>query len=138
MEGLDMSRITSLTEESRGVGEAEGPGIHLTLDVVCLQLPIVNVYLVGPPHAGDRHWALVDAGLAISSATIRRVAAELFDEGTRPSAIILTHGHFDHVGALPDLADRWQAPVYAHPLELPYLTGRSSYPPPDPAVGGGA
>ncbi|RYD69307.1 MAG: MBL fold metallo-hydrolase, partial [Verrucomicrobiaceae bacterium] len=25
----------------------------------------------------------------------------------------------------------------AHTLELPYLTGRSSYPPPDPSVGGG-
>ena len=28
-------------------------------------------------------------------------------------------------------------PVYAHRLELPYLTGKSSYPPPDPAIGGG-
>ena len=28
-------------------------------------------------------------------------------------------------------------PVYAHPLELPYLTGKSSYPPPDPAIDGG-
>src|SRR4029434_10028879 len=26
----------------------------------------------------------------------------------------------------------------AHELEMPYLTGRSAYPPPDPAVGGGA
>ena len=28
-------------------------------------------------------------------------------------------------------------PIYAHELELPYLTGRSPYPPPDPTVGGG-
>jgi glyoxylase-like metal-dependent hydrolase (beta-lactamase superfamily II) len=28
-------------------------------------------------------------------------------------------------------------PVYVHPLELPYVTGRSAYAPPDPAVGGG-
>jgi glyoxylase-like metal-dependent hydrolase (beta-lactamase superfamily II) len=28
-------------------------------------------------------------------------------------------------------------PVYAHPLELPYLSGRASYPPADPSVGGG-
>jgi glyoxylase-like metal-dependent hydrolase (beta-lactamase superfamily II) len=28
--------------------------------------------------------------------------------------------------------------VYVHELELPYVTGRSSYPPPDPTVGGGA
>jgi glyoxylase-like metal-dependent hydrolase (beta-lactamase superfamily II) len=27
--------------------------------------------------------------------------------------------------------------VYAHELELPYVTGRSAYPPPDPTVGGG-
>jgi glyoxylase-like metal-dependent hydrolase (beta-lactamase superfamily II) len=27
--------------------------------------------------------------------------------------------------------------VYAHPLELPYLSGRASYPPGDPSVGGG-
>ena len=29
-------------------------------------------------------------------------------------------------------------PVYAHDLEMPYVTGRSAYPPPDPTVGGGA
>ena len=39
---------------------------------------------------------------------------------------------------VPALARRWDAPIYAHPLELPYLTGRSAYPPPDPTVGGGA
>jgi glyoxylase-like metal-dependent hydrolase (beta-lactamase superfamily II) len=42
------------------------------------------------------------------------------------------------VGAVHTLAEEWDAPVYAHPLELPYLTGRSAYPPPDPFVGGGA
>src|SRR5690606_26415554 len=34
--------------------------------------------------------------------------------------------------------EAWAAPVWAHRLELPYLTGRSAYPPPDPTVGGGA
>ena len=31
----------------------------------------------------------------------------------------------------------WDVPVYAHPFELPHLTGRLPYPPPDPTVGGG-
>jgi glyoxylase-like metal-dependent hydrolase (beta-lactamase superfamily II) len=99
---------------------------------------IVNVCFVGPAGAGDRGWVLVDAGLPGSADRIERAAARLFGPGARPAAIILTHGHFDHVGALQTLVHRWEVPVYAHDLELPYLTGRSSYPPPDPFVGGGA
>jgi len=107
-------------------------------DLAYLRTGIVNVFLVGPPGAGDRNWVLVDAGLAGWADSIASAAARRFGEGARPAAILLTHGHFDHVGALQALADRWDAPIYAHELELPYLTGRSSYPPPDPTVGGGA
>ena len=53
-----------------------------------------------------------------------------------PEAILLTHGHMDHAGSALDLANFWDVPVIAHPLELPYLTGRSKYPPQDPTVGG--
>lgn len=103
------------------------PGVHRLLTMM------VNVYFVSDEAGG---WTLVDAGLRPYTSTIRSAAHEIF--GSRPpSAIVLTHGHFDHVGALPDLARAWDVPVYAHPLELPYLSGRSSYPPPDPTVGGG-
>jgi glyoxylase-like metal-dependent hydrolase (beta-lactamase superfamily II) len=98
---------------------------------------IVNLYFVGEPGAGDGEWVLVDAGMPGSAAAIAAAAAERFGENARPSAIVLTHCHFDHVGALETLARRWDVPVYAHPLELPYITGRASYPPPDPTVGGG-
>ena len=99
---------------------------------------IVNVCFVGPAGAGDREWVLVDAGLPASAERIAHAASRLFGPSSRPAAIVLTHGHFDHVGALQTLARGWDVPVYAHELELPYLTGRSSYPPPDPFVGGGA
>lgn len=95
----------------------------------------VNFYMIQDQTTGE--WALVDAGLKWSAAKIKHMAEELFGEGSMPSAIILTHGHFDHVGALSNLIEEWNVPVYAHSMELPYLTGQSAYPPPDPTVGGG-
>jgi glyoxylase-like metal-dependent hydrolase (beta-lactamase superfamily II) len=99
---------------------------------------IVNVIFIGAPGAPDRGWTLVDCGLPGSASKIKNAAARMFGEHSRPAAIVLTHGHFDHIGAVHTLAHEWDVPVYAHELELPYLTGQSSYPPPDPLVGGGA
>jgi glyoxylase-like metal-dependent hydrolase (beta-lactamase superfamily II) len=115
-----------------------GAPMEITTDLAYLRLAIVNVFFCGATSAGDRGWVLIDAGLHGTAHRIAKAAEERFGAGARPSAIVLTHGHFDHVGALRELADRWDAPIYAHEWELPYLTGRSSYPPPDPTVGGGA
>jgi glyoxylase-like metal-dependent hydrolase (beta-lactamase superfamily II) len=108
----------------------------VTSDLARLRIAFVNVYFAGAP-GGDAPWVLVDAGLAMGAATILRVAAERYGVDARPSAIILTHGHFDHVGALEALLAVWDVPVYAHTAELPFLTGDADYPPPDPTVGGG-
>ena len=108
-------------------------------DLGYVRIVMANVYLYGPREARDRGWTLIDAGVPGpgSSARISEAAAEWFGPDIRPQAIVLTHGHFDHVGALGDLAERWDAPIYAHSLEIPHLTGRRAYPPPDPLVGGG-
>jgi len=95
----------------------------------------VNMYMIRN-GLGD-NWVLVDTGLKSSAVKIKKIAAELFGAGSKPSAIILTHGHFDHTGSLLKLAEEWGVPVYCHYLEIPYLTGKSSYPPPDASVGGG-
>jgi glyoxylase-like metal-dependent hydrolase (beta-lactamase superfamily II) len=81
-------------------------------------------------------WVLVDAGLPGSEKTILAAATELFGAASRPKAILLTHGHLDHLGSAKELAAHWQVPVLAHPLEMPYITGRAHYPPQDPTVGG--
>lgn len=108
---------------------AVAPGVWRIKDV------FVNMYLIHNPS--DNKWVLVDAGLKTSAEKIKKVAEHLFWPETSPSAIVLTHAHFDHVGSLKKLAEEWDVPIYAHALEKPYLTGVSSYPPPDPTVGGG-
>jgi glyoxylase-like metal-dependent hydrolase (beta-lactamase superfamily II) len=93
----------------------------------------VNVYFVSTAEG----WVLIDAGLKSAYAKIKEAAAQLFGEGNAPQAIVLTHGHFDHTASLESLLNDWDVPVYAHHLELPYLTGKSAYPPADSSVGGG-
>jgi glyoxylase-like metal-dependent hydrolase (beta-lactamase superfamily II) len=98
-----------------------------------LRTLLVNVFFI---RLDDDGWILIDTGLARSAGVIRSGAAQLFGI-VPPRAIILTHGHFDNVGALEQLVTDWDVPVYAHAFELPHLTGRLPYPRPDPTVGGG-
>ena len=39
----------------------------------------------------------------------------------KPSAILLTHTHYDHIGAVDTLRDYYQIPVYVDPLENDWL-----------------
>jgi len=109
---------------------------HVAEGIRGLRILFVNVYGVAHGAAPNpRPWTLIDAGLPFSAGYIRSWAKEQF--GVPPSAIVLTHGHFDHVSAARELAETWQIPIYAHPLEFPYLTGKESYPSPHVGAGGG-
>ena len=124
--------------ENPALDEIRDDGTHeIAPDLAYKRLAIANVMFYGFPDAGDRQWVLIDAGVMGTKKLILDAAAERFGADARPAAIIMTHGHFDHVGALEDLAALWDVPVYAHALEAPYLSGTSAYPPPDPGVGGG-
>lgn len=96
------------------------------------QTLFVNCYLVSSTLG---RWVMVDAGLPGFKGLIKRHASR-YCQGLRPDAIILTHGHFDHVGNALELAREWDVPIYCHRLEVPYLTGKSDYPPQDPTIGG--
>lgn len=112
-----------------------GVGIEILPDLFCHTIQIVNISLVGYPESDEL--VLVDAGMPKSANEIISVIEERFGPNSRPKAIILTHGHFDHVGGLIELVKHWEVPVYAHQLEMPFLTGQKSYPEPDPTVEGG-
>ncbi|HLJ45075.1 MAG TPA: MBL fold metallo-hydrolase [Bryobacteraceae bacterium] len=103
------------------------PGVHQ------LAVSIANVYLVDGPGGT---WRLIDTGVPDKGGEIRAAAESHYGRGTRPAAIVLTHGHFDHSGSARELAEFWDVPIYAHQLEMPFITGQSAYPPFDPTAGG--
>lgn len=105
-----------------------------TRDISFLTVQIVNVIFI---EKANGTFVLVDAGMPRSENAILDTVGENFGPAAKPEAIILTHAHFDHIGALEALCTRWDVPVYAHREELPYLTGQKNYPPPDGSVEGG-
>lgn len=44
----------------------------------------------------------------------KQLAERIRQEGLKPVAVLLTHGHFDHAGGAAEIAEEFQIPVYAH------------------------
>ncbi|WKA59072.1 MBL fold metallo-hydrolase [Planococcus shenhongbingii] len=114
----------------------DGSGIEVVPGVYCYTIQIANVFFIGNP-AISSDWVLVDAGMPGSAHRILKEAENRFGPDHKLKAIILTHGHFDHVGGLIDILETHKVPVYAHPLEFTYLKGITDYPEPDYKVDGG-
>lgn len=71
-----------------------------------------NCYLIGDEAAGV--CAVVDPG-----GSPEKVLAMIEKSGLALQMILLTHGHWDHVGAIPALLEKWpDLPIYAHEKEL--------------------
>jgi glyoxylase-like metal-dependent hydrolase (beta-lactamase superfamily II) len=75
---------------------------HFAPGVSGLRVLFVNVFGIAAPKG----WTLVDAGLVFSASTIMEWAKEHFG-GVPPQSIVLTHGHFDHVGVVTELLEHW-------------------------------
>lgn len=102
--------------------------------VFACTIQIVNIAFIQT----NTGFVIIDTGMPESEEMIFNMIEEKFGEGAKPEAIILTHGHFDHIGSIEKLLERFSdTPVYAHPLEIPYLTGQKNYPEPDGTVEGG-
>mgnify|MGYP001210803123 CR=1 FL=1 len=57
-----------------------------------------------------------------------KLMAFIDDKGLHPLAVLLTHAHFDHIGALDAVRDVYQIPAYVHENEADWL--------PDPGMNG--
>ncbi|MCP8969466.1 MBL fold metallo-hydrolase [Ectobacillus ponti] len=126
---MEEDKLMPMTSIASGVSQELAP------DVSYLCTQIVNLCFYGSP-AEASEYVIIDTGMPKSFEKIMEEAKSRFGDGSRPKAVILTHGHFDHVGAVEETVAAYGVPVYAHELELPYLTGQQSYPPASPEVGG--
>ncbi len=88
----------------------------MAIDVEMFTVGMVqeNCFLVRP-KGGDRA-VLVDPGEEAP-----RLLQAIEDAGVQLDAILLTHTHFDHVGAVAPVARATGAPVYCPQLEVPVL-----------------
>ncbi|KUP06397.1 hypothetical protein Q73_07060 [Bacillus coahuilensis m2-6] len=119
-------RVLPFTSIENGV-------IHkLSDDVFSITTKIVNVIVI----VKDSTFVLVDTGFPD---TYDLLVSKINDitKGKELESIILTHGHFDHVGNIDKFLSTKPSKVYAHNDEFPYLDGTKDYPKPDGSVEGG-
>lgn len=73
-----------------------------------------NTYLVA--RGRDEPCVLIDPG---DDADV--ISGRIEDLGLRPEIILNTHGHLDHIGAVPEMRRRYGIPFAIHPGDAPML-----------------
>jgi hydroxyacylglutathione hydrolase len=84
-----------------------------------------NGYLVRA-HEAARKAVVIDPG-----AEADRLLRSLEDHAARCEAILITHGHWDHLGGVADLAEATSAPVYMAEDERLLLEDVNRFTPPE-------
>ncbi len=79
-------------------------------------------------YAGQ--WLLVDLGISFADETMPGVdlilpdLSFIKDNGIEISALVVTHGHEDHLGAIPYLWEQLRCPIYATPFTMALIRGK--------------
>ncbi len=91
----------------------------------------MNLALYGFGRKHERKWLMVDCGVSFAAEEhlpgVDLILPDIsFIEEDRQDllGIVLTHGHEDHIGAVPDLWPRLEAPVYATPFTAGLLSAK--------------
>ena len=92
-------------------------------------MPTLSTIVVGPISvnchivwdSASRTALVFDPG-----ADFPRIQAFLEEQHLKPLAVLLTHAHVDHIGAVPEFTAAYQVPVWMHPDERGlYLSPRN-------------
>ncbi|MDR0307675.1 MAG: MBL fold metallo-hydrolase [Chitinispirillales bacterium] len=76
----------------------------------------VNTYVVTHPNSGS--CVIIDPSNGCGE-----VISYIRGESLQPCAVLLTHGHFDHIMGLTEIIDRFNdIPVYIHAADQSFLT----------------
>lgn len=87
---------------------------------------MIQVHSIELPRVGENTYALVnerkEALLVDPGDQAEQIIAWISDQGWQPQAVLLTHGHLDHIGALDAIRDHYQIEAYIHHTEAEFLT----------------
>lgn len=78
-----------------------------------------NVYFVSNPYTGK--CVIIDP-----AANAGEIYKKIEEDGLKPEAVFLTHGHFDHIMAVNELKEKYGIPVYAGEAERDMLAHPSA------------
>jgi ribonuclease J len=93
----------------------------------------MNFNLYGYGTSKKHDWIIIDLGITFGDDTTPGIdvilpdPAFILERRDRLSGIILTHGHEDHLGAVPYLWDKLRCPVYATPFTAALLRSKLEF-----------
>ena len=84
-----------------------------------MEINILRLGQIGTNCYIFRQEGSAKCGIADPGDQGEQVAAWLKEQGLEPEAVLLTHGHFDHILGIPGLRAAWpDLPVYCHPADF--------------------
>ncbi|TML73279.1 MAG: MBL fold metallo-hydrolase [Actinobacteria bacterium] len=95
--------------------------------------PVVDRYELGPIGTNcylvraDR--TATEAVVVDPGGDVAQLRLDLARMSARPVAILITHGHWDHLGGVADLAEATRAPVHMAEMERPLLEDINNFVP---------
>ena len=75
-----------------------------------------NCYFVGRGPGAE--CVIVDPGME----SVDAIASVVLEQNLTPAAVFITHGHFDHMWQVAEVAAKYGIPVWIHPADRPLLS----------------